>query len=313
MHRICFPILLLWACAFAGAQTTLDRLKKKAEAGDPAAQYRLAQMLDNGEQSAPNVPGAIQWYERAAGQGNAKAMLRLGILYYNGDVHGDAVPADPQTAWLWFTFAAASGEQTASAQADNISTEFLPSALRDLRLRAADSLMVGKMVPSNVAAAVGLYRVVALDGSVEAAEMLGDLYMEGKRVPRDLGEAARWWEKATTLGSPKGLYSLARIAESGSPPDFGRALELYRKAAQKADAQSIFRIGEMHAEGIGVARDPMLADAWFKVAAYLDLQKAQAAVREFEAKLTPEQIHQAQMQASQILDSIGLQEQRIKK
>jgi hypothetical protein len=40
---------------------------------------------------------------------------------------------DPQTAWLWFTFAAASGEQTASAQADNISSEFLPIILRDLR------------------------------------------------------------------------------------------------------------------------------------------------------------------------------------
>src|SRR5215475_2098611 len=222
MHRICFVILLLWGCALAGAQTTLDKLKNKAKAGDPAAQYRLAQMLEKGEQSAPDVPNAIQWYERAASQGNSKAMLRLGILYYNGDVRGDAVQADPQTAWLWFTFAAASNEQTASVQADNISTEFLPNVLRELRLRAADSLMFGKMVPTNVAGAVGLYRVAALEGSVEAAEMLGDLYTEGERVPRDLREAARWWERATTLGSAKGMYSLARIAESGSPPDFGR-------------------------------------------------------------------------------------------
>jgi TPR repeat protein len=308
MHRIQLAILLLWSCASAGAETTLDKLKKKAEAGDPAAQYQLAQMLENKEQSAPNVPAAIQWYERAASQGNSKAMLRLGILYYNGDVHGDAVTGDPQTAWLWFTFAATSGEHTASAEADNVSAEFLPSAIQDLRLRAADSLMSGKMVPSNVAGAVGLYRVAALDGSVEAAEALGELYREGERVPRDLAEAARWWEKATTLGSPKGMYSLARIAESGSPPDFARALELYRKAAQKADAQSIFRIGEMYAEGIVVARDPLVADAWFKVSAYLGLRKAQAAVRELEAKLTREQADQAQIEAGRILDSIGFHE-----
>jgi TPR repeat protein len=313
MHRIHFAILLLWGCALTGAETTVDQLKKKAEAGDPAAQYRLAQMLENRGQSAPNVPAAIQWYERAASQGNSKAMLRLGILYYNGDVHGDAVQTDPQTAWLWFTFAAASGEQTASAQADNISSEFLPIVLRDLRLRAANSLMFGKMVPSNVAGALGLYRVAALDGSVEAAEVLGDLYREGKRVPRDLEEAARWWEKATALGSPKGMYALARIAESGSPPDFGRALQLYRKAAQKADAQSIFRIGEMYSEGIAMARDPMLADAWFKVASYLGLREAQAAAAKLEAKLTHEQAGQAQIEASRILDSIGLQEHRIEK
>jgi TPR repeat protein len=303
---------MLWGCTLSGAQTILDKLKNKAAAGDPAAQYRLAQMLENGEQSTRDVSKAIQWYELAASRGNSKAMLRLGILYYNGDVHGDAVQGDPETAWLWFTFAAASDEPTALAQADNISTEFLPSVLRELRLIAADSLMFGKTVPTNVAGAVALYRVSALEGSVEAAEKLGDLYTEGERAPRDLREAARWWEKAMTLGSPKGMYSLARIAESSSPPDFMRALELYRKAAQKADAQSIFRIGEMYVEGIGVARDPILADAWFKVAAYLDLREAQAAIRELEAKLTPEQVRQAQIEASQIIASIGSQEERTK-
>lgn len=304
MRHICCVFLVILTCAVANADTP-KQLRQKAEAGDSDAQYWLAQSLESGSESARDVAAAVQWYERAAGRGNSKAMLRLGVLNYNGNVHGDAIPADTQAAWLWFTFAAAYGEPTAAEQADTISGELRPAILRDLQLRAADSLMSGKMVPSNIEKAIELYRTAATSGSMEAAEVLGRLCGEGVRVPPNLAEATRWWEKALELGSPKATYSLGRIAESGSPPNFVRALELYRTAAQRVDTDSICRIGEMYADGIGVPRDPVLADAWLTVAAYFDVKKAKAALQDLEPKLSADQLRQAHGEAGRMLDSIG--------
>jgi uncharacterized protein len=339
MRLICCAILIL-LCGSVAVASSFEQIEAKARTGSPDAQYRAARMLESGDGVARTLAGAIQWYEKAAKQGHSPSMLRLGMLYYNGEVLGGEVKADPPLAWLWFTFASAYGETAAASEADRIASEILPSVLLDLRMRAAASLASGDFVPANTDKAIALYSSIAQSGSPSAAEALGALYldpdhghrdlkqatkwyqqaaeagsldasltlgamyMDGISVPRDLNEAAKWYQRAAEAGSLRASFCLAKIAESGTKPDFTKAFQMYSETARKADAHSMYRLGEMYAAGTGTAPDILMAYAWFTAAGYFDLKDAKAAARELEPKLTQKQIQQGQLQAHNLIASI---------
>lgn len=62
----------------------MKRWQPKAEAGDAEAQFQLGQMYALGHGFKQNFNSALEWYEKAAAQGNAKARTALGLLYYYG-------------------------------------------------------------------------------------------------------------------------------------------------------------------------------------------------------------------------------------
>ena len=84
-------------------------LQPAAEAGNPEAQFALAEMHANGLGTAKNDAVAAQWYERAAEQGVAKAQLILAQYYGTG--RGVAVN-DAQAA-KWYEKAAQQGNAEA--------------------------------------------------------------------------------------------------------------------------------------------------------------------------------------------------------
>ncbi len=294
-------MLLCGALVHADALAQTD---VKAKPDSPEAQYELAKKYETGTGVEHSLETAIELYEQAARHGHSQSMLRLGVLYYNGDVLGGTVKADKELAWLWFTFAAAHGQSQAGLDAERITQELHPSILHDLKMHAAETLVEGNEVPANVEKGVELYRSAAQDGSAKAAEILGTLYMEGTRVPRDLGLASAWYEKAARAGSFRAMFDLAKMAESESPPKLARAFELYRKAALKGDARSMYRVGEMYASGFGTPPDLVLAHAWFTVAGYFELAGGRAAARELEAKLTRGEIEKAQIEAHKLIVSV---------
>jgi TPR repeat protein len=51
--------------------------------------------------------GAVIWFQRAAEQGHAVAMLHLGVMY----AEGRGVPQDYVPAHMWFSLSAAQGEK----------------------------------------------------------------------------------------------------------------------------------------------------------------------------------------------------------
>ena len=72
-----------------------------AEEGDARAQLSLGGMYYNGQGVQQDFPEAAKWTRRAAEQGYAPAQADLGVLYWNGQ----GVPRDVVLAYMWLSLA----------------------------------------------------------------------------------------------------------------------------------------------------------------------------------------------------------------
>ena len=78
--------------------------QRAADQGYQSAQYQLATMYQHGLGVERSAELARQWYERAAGLGNMKAMMELGNM---------AAEHQPETAFAWYRQAAELGNRDA--------------------------------------------------------------------------------------------------------------------------------------------------------------------------------------------------------
>src|SRR5260370_35045754 len=80
-------------------------------------------MYENGLGVPQEFTTAVNWYRRAADQGNTAAQLNLGVMYDNGW----GVTRNHVIAHIWFSLAAAMGDRDAAKNRD-ISAAKLNSA-----------------------------------------------------------------------------------------------------------------------------------------------------------------------------------------
>ncbi len=151
------------------AETAAILLRRAAEQGVPAAQYRFGKLLETGEGVEINLEDARRWTERAANAGHRRAMHNLGVMYYYGTgaaqnmdtaarwfqeaallglrdsqfnlallyETGDGVPLSLPDAYAWFTIAANDSDPTASERAATLAELIEPEALEAARATAA--------------------------------------------------------------------------------------------------------------------------------------------------------------------------------
>lgn len=118
VKTLTISLLFAATCAFAQlAQPSLEEIKAAAEAGDPAAQDKLAERFVMRADSAQ----AEVWYRKSAAQGYAHAQGQLGHMLYihtrtSIGLKPDARAAMGDEAVKWLTLAANQGN--AQAQAD---------------------------------------------------------------------------------------------------------------------------------------------------------------------------------------------------
>ena len=88
-----------------------------------------------------------------------------------------------------------------------------------------------------------LIRIRADQGDAKAQNRLGNLYFDGRGVPKDLAEAVRWYRKGADQGYTKAQFNLGSMYYYGKgvPPDYAEALCLFRKAADQGDATAQIR------------------------------------------------------------------------
>ena len=103
----------------------LEYLKRPAGQGNQFAQYRLGKMYLMGEDIPKDIPAALQFLTVAAEQGNQFAQYTLGKLY----LMGKEVPKNKETAVKWFTLAAAQGNLYAQFFLDHLDNFKDPSVL----------------------------------------------------------------------------------------------------------------------------------------------------------------------------------------
>lgn len=98
----------------------------------------------------------------------------------------------------------------------------------------------------------------------------------GADVPRNYGDAMRWYEKAAEAGNTEAQFLLGVQYESGvraeirtgaAAPEMDRAVAWYAKAAGQGHLRAQLRLADILFEGRGVARDPAAAARWYRAAA----------------------------------------------
>ncbi|MDR1309055.1 MAG: sel1 repeat family protein, partial [Deltaproteobacteria bacterium] len=100
--------IILWPMALLA---DLDPLMiRDALNGDPEAQFKMAKAYDLGTGVPQDDAKALEWYEKAAGNGNDSAMFNLGVIHHLG-LNG--IEADAGKAALWYGKAVEKGNTNA--------------------------------------------------------------------------------------------------------------------------------------------------------------------------------------------------------
>lgn len=196
--------------------------------------------------------------------------LRPGVVAYRS---GDLVTAEAAFRRL----AATNADAEAWLGAVLLDRGRMPEAMQALQ-RAADSgsaegahrlaLVYAEGTggtPRNDAKALELFEKAAAAGHRRAQINVGTLYYRGQGTQRDLILARAWLEKAAAQDDPYALYALARAMDDSlgqAMADPVRAADLYRRAAQRGHPFAALRYGLALNDGVGVRKDPVLAQQW---------------------------------------------------
>jgi TPR repeat protein len=94
----------------------IEWYRRAAEQGEAISQVNLGLMYSSGQGVPQDYAQAVVWYRAAAEQGNATAQNNLGTLYYNGQ----GVPKDYAQALVWYRKAADQGNAGAKSNLSNL-------------------------------------------------------------------------------------------------------------------------------------------------------------------------------------------------
>ena len=121
----------------------------------------------------------------------------------------------------------------------------------------------------------------AEQGDAQAQFRAGNCFQQGLLGVRpDLPAAIRWYESAAAQGHVDALVNLGIIyisvlPSSGGTKDSAKACTLFKRAAEKGDAQAAFYLGQILLKGDGVPADLALGIAWLERASGAGFAPAQ--------------------------------------
>ena len=94
------------------SKEALEYYRLAAEQGNAKAQLKIALMYDQGKDLPQDYKEASRWYQLAAEQGHSGAQASLGLMY----ALGNGVPAAYVKAYVWLTLAEANDEDVWAAK-----------------------------------------------------------------------------------------------------------------------------------------------------------------------------------------------------
>jgi len=175
---------------YRDAVQTFDKL---FEAGNADGGFYLARMLELGLGVERNELSARALFLAAADKGSAKALNRVGLMYYRGEA---GVLQNYDEAVSAFRKAHKAGD-------------------REAMFNLAELTLNGVGLEADPASAIALYQQAADAGHIGALNVLGLAYKNGSKVDRNYKKARGFFEKAATQGNPIALFQMATIYENG--------------------------------------------------------------------------------------------------
>ena len=112
-------------------------------------------------------------------------------------------------------------------------------------------------------------RAKAEAGNAEAQFNLGEMYANGRGVPKDDAQAVSWLRKAAGRGHAKAQLGLGGMYFSGRgvPQNYAIAVLWIRYAAQQGLAEAQTALGKTYEDGKGVPKNLVNAYMWYNLAA----------------------------------------------
>lgn len=104
----------------------------------------------------------------------------------------------------------------------------------------------------------------ALNGNTDSMVLLGDAYLDGDGIARDLKKAEYWYKKSAESGNEIGMNHLAFYYEDTE--NYDKAFYWYKKASEKGYSGAMYFLASCYEEGIGTAIDYEKAAYWYKKA-----------------------------------------------
>ena len=153
------------------------------------ADYKQGNVFYLGRGVPQDYVKALEWYKKAADQGNANAQNDLGFLYH----HGHGVSQDYGKALEWYKKAADQG---------------LAEAVNNLGVL----YFYGHGVTQSYLVARVCYETAAEKGDANARANLAELYENGHGVAKDFQRALTLYREAAKQGSNDAKAALARLS-----------------------------------------------------------------------------------------------------
>ncbi|HET9904938.1 MAG TPA: hypothetical protein VFQ27_14675 [Xanthobacteraceae bacterium] len=147
-----------------------------------------------------------------------------------------------------------------------------PAAEYEIGTRFAE----GRGLPQDLPEAARWFERAATRNFVPALFRLGSLYEKGEGVKKSLDQARRLYRAAADAGHGKATHNLAVLYAEGleGKPDYGLAAHWFRKAAEQGVKDSQFNLAVLYARGLGVERNLAESYKWFALAAQQGDQEA---------------------------------------
>lgn len=146
------------------------------------------------------------------------------------------------------------------------------------------------------------FEALAGEGVAQAEFMLGVMYEYGDGVDASYSDAAHWYEAAAERGltSAETRLGTLHIAGTGVPPDLRLARQWLERAARKRDPLALVALGDLSARGQGVPQSLEDAYAYYLLAKDTGSDKADAAIANLDAMLSPGRRAEAARRAARL-------------
>lgn len=184
MRFAIFAAVLIAFCPAVSWADDIDDVRKKAESGDAAAQFELAQYYESEADKARSErralrdqKRAVDWYTRSAEQGFDRAQFNLGGMY----ILGKGVEQDKSLGVDWQVKAAEQG-------------------LAEAQFEVGNRYLSGIDLEQDLDLGLEMLNKAANQRHVPAQKQLGTRFFQGVGVDRDLVQAHLWFSVADLSG-----------------------------------------------------------------------------------------------------------------
>jgi flagellar biosynthesis GTPase FlhF len=119
---------------------------------------------------------------------------------------------------------------------------------------------------------------LAKGGNAEAQYKVGEMYETGFGVKKDMVEARKWTTQAADKGNETAGFKLLYwdVEKNGLKGGNKAKVDVLIKKAEDGNPQAQYFVGKMHANGIGVKKDPDKAIDWLNKAAFVGVLEAES-------------------------------------